>query len=251
MSEYYQENYDDNNYQAPKKNNDNAVFMALLAFLLIAFILGGVLVGGSYFLYKYGDGDKPKNNTVARILNKRIERISPSNVSEYKGNVEFRTNGSWAQLNVNKNFEEDASFKTSENSYVTIQMHNDNQVKVYSSSECSVKYPELDDLKEKVAKQIIKLTNGEITAVSSITGKGLINIEVSDITIVAQSGLFKVIYNEKEDKGEVVVKNGLVEVKENGSTSKPIKLSGFYKVTFEKGRLSSPVQASVILYNWR
>ena len=116
MSEYYQENYDDNNYQAPKKNNDNAVFMALLAFLLIAFILGG------------GDGDKPKNNTVARILNKRIERISPSNVSEYKGNVEFRTNGSWAQLNVNKNFEEDASFKTSENSYVTIQMHNDNQV---------------------------------------------------------------------------------------------------------------------------
>ncbi|MBP5467720.1 MAG: hypothetical protein J6Z11_00580, partial [Candidatus Riflebacteria bacterium] len=61
----------------------------------------------------------------------------------------------------------------------------------------------------------------------------------------------KVIYDEKEDKGEGVVKNGIVEVKENSSNSRPIKVSGFYKITFEKGELANPRQASIIQYDWR
>ena len=48
-----------------------------------------------------------------------------------------------------------------------------------------------------------------------------------------------------------VVKNGIVEVKENSSNSRPIKVSGFYKITFEKGELANPRQASIIQYDWR
>ena len=36
-----------------------------------------------------------------------------------------------------------------------------------------------------------------------------------------------------------------------GSSGKPVKLSGFYKVSFEKGELGSPSQASVIQYTWQ
>ena len=198
------------------------------------------------FLKKYVD-----KNTVTGKISRKIMIISPSNVTDYDGSVEYDTHGIWTQLKDNIKFEKDTCFKTSEDSSVTIQMHSDNLLKVYSSSECLVKTPEYDSSKEKVGSQIIKLTKGEITVAVSISGRGIPQIKVSDITIFAKSGLFKVIYKDKEDKGDVVVKNGLVEVKENGSTSKPIKLSGFYKVTFEKGRLSSPVQASVIQYDWK
>ena len=249
MSEDYQENYEDNNYQAPPKNNDKAVITALMVFLLIAFIFGSLIVGGGYFLIKYVDNQEKLTET--KKIYKKIKLLSTSNVSEYTGSVEFNTNGNWSQLKEKIKFEDATGFKTSEDSSVSIHMYSDNQVKLYSSSEFWVSPPEIDDSNEKLKRQFVKLTNGEITAAVSITARGILHVKVSDITIVAQSGLFKVIYDEKEDKGEVVVKNGLIEVKENGSEFSPTKLTGFYKVKFEKGKLNSPEQASVIQYEWR
>ena len=249
MSEDYQENYEDNNYQAPPKNNDKAVITALMVFLLIAFIFGSLIVGGGYFLIKYVDNQEKLTET--KKIYKKIKLLSTSNVSEYTVSVEFNTNGNWSQLKEKIKFEDATGFKTSEDSSVSIHMYSDNQVKLYSSSEFWVSPPEIDDSNEKLKRQFVKLTNGEITAAVSITARGILHVKVSDITIVAQSGLFKVIYDEKEDKGEVVVKNGLIEVKENGSEFSPTKLTGFYKVKFEKGKLNSPEQASVIQYEWR
>ena len=249
MSEYYQENTEEKDSQSSQKNNDKAFFANLIVFLLVFFVFGALFVVGSFFIYKYVDNQEKLRET--QIIYQKYNFLSTSNVTEYIGSVEFDTNGSWSQLKENLKFENDTSFKTSEDSSVTIKMCGDNQIKLYSKSEFLVKPPELDYPNEKVEKQIVKLTNGEITAAVSITGRGILNIEVSDITIIAQSGLFKVLYNAKEDKGEVVVKNGLVEVKENSSGSRPIKLSGFYKATFEKGKLNNPVQASVIQYDWK
>ena len=249
MSEYYQENNEEKDSQSSPKNNDKAVFKGLIVFLFIAFIFGVSIIGVSYFLFKYVDNQEKLTET--KKIYKKIKLLSTSNVSEYTGSVEFNINGNWSQLKEKTKFENDTGFKTSADSSVTIQMYYENQIKLYSSSECLINSPEIEDSNEKIKRQIVKLTNGEITAVASIMGKGILNIEVSDVTIVAQLGLFKVIYDEKEDKGEVIVKNGLVEVKVNGSDSRPIKLSGFYKVTFEKGNLNQPVQASVIQYDWR
>ena len=200
---------------------------------------------------RYKDENNQEKLTDSKKESKKIESLNPSKVTEYKGSVEFNLNGSWSQLKENIKFENNTGFKTSADSSVSIQMYRDNKIKVYSSSECLIKSPEYDNSNEEIEKQVVKLTKGEITAAVSIEGRKILHIEVSNITIVAQSGIFKVIYNENEDKGEVVVKNGLIDVKKNDSTSKLIKLSGFYKVTFEKGTISNPVQASVIQYDWK
>lgn len=249
MSEYYQENNEENYSQLSPKNNDKSVFYVLIIFLFLAFIFGCLIVGGTYFLFKYVDNQEKLIKTEK--LYQKNKLLSTSNIFEYNGSVELNTNGSWSQLKEKIKFENDTGFKTSEDSSVSIQIYGENVIKLCSSSEFLVKSPEFDNSKEKVERQIVKLTNGEITAAVSITGKGILNIEVSNVTIIAQSGLFKVLYNAKEDKGEVVVKNGLVEVKEKGSNFRPTKLSGFYKATFEKGKLNNPKQASVIQYDWR
>ncbi len=191
-----------------------------------------------------------KNKRDATKREEAREKLLFTNITEFLGTVEYRRKGDWSTLNKNLNFKEDYSFRTSEDSSLSMQMQFDNTIKVYSSSEVLVNPPVLEKNEPKINKQVIELDRGELTAIISIGGRGLIHIKASNVYIVAQSGLFKVLYNDEEDKGEVVVKNGLVEVSEAGSSGKPVKLSGFYKVTFEKGELSSPTQASVIQYDW-
>ncbi len=191
-----------------------------------------------------------KNKSDARKLEQAKEELLYSNVSEFLGTVEYRLGGDWTPLTKNLKFKEDYYFRTSEDSTLTVQMQLDNQIKLYSSSEVLVNPPILESNEPKIKKQTIELVRGELTSAISIDGRGLVIINVSNISIVGQSGLFKVLYNDESDKGEVVVKNGLVEVNEIGSSGKPTKLSGFYKVTFEKGEISNPTQASVIQYDW-
>ena len=211
-------------------------------------IIGGIILTAFVFLIILVITIKNKNDASKRESAR--EKLLFTNISEFLGTVDYRRKGDWSTLTKNLNFKEDYSFRTSEDSSLTLQMQFDNQIKVYSSSEITVNPPVLEANEPKINKQTLELTRGELTAVISIGGRGLVHIETSNIHIVAQSGLFKVLYNDEQDKGEVVVKNGLVEVSEIGGSSKPVKLSGFYKVTFEKGELSSPSQASVIQYDW-
>ncbi len=211
-------------------------------------IIGGVILVALIALIILCISIKNKQETNRR--EQAREKLLYTSVSEFLGTVEYRRKSDWSILTKNINFKEDYSFRTSEESSLTLQMQYDNQIKVYSSSEVTVDPPVLEKNEPKINKQVVELTRGELTAVISIGGRGLVHIRTSNIYIKAQSGLFKVIYNDEQDKGEVVVKNGLVEVSEEGSSEKPVKLSGFYKVTFEKGELSSPSQASVIQYDW-
>ena len=191
-----------------------------------------------------------KKRSDAKKLEQAKDELLYSNVAEFLGTVEYRRKGDWASLNKNMKFKEDYSFRTAEDSSLTVQMQFENQIKMYASSEITVNPPILEANEPKINKQIIELTRGEITTAISIGGRGLVHIKTSNLSIIGQSGLFKVLYNDESDKGEVVVKNGLVEVSEIGSSGKPIKISGFYKITFEKGEVSNPTQASVIQYDW-
>ena len=211
-------------------------------------IIGAIVVAACIFLIIICVTIKKKQD--ANRKEQAREKLMYTNITEFLGTVEYRRKSDWSQLTKNLNFKEDYSFRTSEESSLTMQMQFDNSIKVYSSSEVKVNPPVLEKNEPKINKQVIDLTRGEITAVISIGGRGLVHIQTSNIYIVAQSGLFKVLYNDEQDRGEVVVKNGLVEVSEINNSSKPVKLSGFYKVTFEKGELSSPSQASVIQYDW-
>ena len=149
-------------------------------------------------------------------------------------------------------------FRTTEDSSISIKTQEDNQTKMYPPSkdfpgtELWVKLPELSVKNDKVIvdKQIIDMVKGEVTVAVSVAGKEKLRFKVAGLEIIGQPGLFKIRYNDEKDKGEVVVKNGQVDVI-SPSSEKPIKITGFYKVTFENGSVSEPSQASIIQYDWR
>ena len=179
------------------------------------------------------------------------EKLLYSTVSEFTGTVDYRTSSEWMSLDKNVKFKEEHTFRTSEESSVTVVFQRENQIKLYSSTEAKVNPPVIEANEAEIKKQVVEMARGEMTTAISIQGKGILNIQVSNLIIRGQSGLFKILYDDEKDKGEVVVKNGLVEVSVVGSDEKPTKLSGFYKVTFENGELDKPTQASVIQYDWR
>ena len=174
-----------------------------------------------------------------------------SRISDFTGKVEHRYVGTWDKLNEKFEFDKEYTFKTAEESTVTIQMQLDNQVKLFPGAEMTVSPPTLAAAENKIEKEPVILRRGELTAAISLDGRGVLEIEVADVVVVGASGLFKVIFDEKKAKGEVVVKNGLVEVGKKRGGGRPVKVSGFYKVTFGEGEISTPTQASVIQYDWR
>lgn len=191
------------------------------------------------------------NRSAALAFQAERAKLLFSKVTDFTGKVESRYIGTWEKVSEKFEFDKEYSFKSAEESTVTLQMQLDNQVKLFQLSELTVNPPVLAEKENKIEKEQVILRRGEITAAISLDGRGLLEIECADIVVVGASGLFKVIYDEKKEKGEVVVKNGLVEVSKKRGGGKPVKVSGFYKVTFGGGELSSPTQASVIQYDWR
>ena len=203
---------------------------------------------------------------IVAIVNKRDatnislekEKKMFSQVVEFSGTPEFRTTGDWETLSKNIEFNEEYIFRTTEDSSISIKTQEDNQTKMYPPSqdfpgtELWVKLPELSVKNDKVIvdKQIIDMVKGQVTVAISVAGKEKLRFKVAGLEIIGQPGLFKIRYNDEKDKGEVVVKNGQVDVI-SPSSEKPIKITGFYKVTFENGSVSEPSQASIIQYDWR
>jgi ferric-dicitrate binding protein FerR (iron transport regulator) len=192
-----------------------------------------------------------RSRSAALAFQAERAKLLFSRVSDFSGKVEHRYIGAWEKLAEKIEFDKEYSFKTAEESSVNIQLQLDNQIKLFPSSELTVFVPQLAEKENKIEKEPVVLRRGELTAAISLDGRGLLEIECSDVLIVGASGLFKVIFDEKKEKGEVVVKNGLVEVSKKRGGGKPTKVSGFYKVTFGGGEISSPTQASVIQYDWR
>ena len=213
--------------------------------MLVGFIIMLVLAGFAVVFFIVNSRIKE------RAMQEERERLLYSSVTEFSGTVEFRQMGPWEPLTTNLKFKEDYNFRTLDESYLTVQMQLENQVKLYANTEVLVTPPILEAKECKVAKELVELVNGELTSAISLDGRDLMHIKVSTMDVVGQSGLFKVIYDREKDKGEVVVKNGIVEVTSAETSGKPTRISGFYKVTFENGELSAPTQASVIQYDWR
>jgi hypothetical protein len=159
---------------------------------------------------------------------------------EYEGNVEYKTAEEWLPLKEKgTDISGELMLKTNEDSTAKLQMPFDNLIKMYPSTIA------------KSTNSNFNLIHGEISTAISLSGRARLEIRVSNVKIIGQSGLFKVLYNQERDLGEVIVKNGLIEVYNTNENSKPIKLSGFYKISFEKGNIQKPTQASVIQYDWR
>lgn len=213
-------------------------------------IIGGLILFGVVVLLVFFQLMRSRSATLARLEERAKMRFS--RVSDFSGKVENRNIGTWDKLKEKFEFDKEYTYKTGEESTVTVQMQLDNQVKLFPLSEMTVYPPTLHESENKIEKEPVLLSRGEMTAAISLDGRGLLEIEVADVIVVGASGLFKVIYDAEKGKGEVVVKNGLVEVsKKRGGGDRPVKVSGFYKVTFGEGDISTPTQASVIQYDWR
>ncbi|MDN5278730.1 MAG: hypothetical protein PWR01_2695 [Clostridiales bacterium] len=212
-------------------------------------IIGGAVLCGIFFIVIFISIMKSRAAEMAR--KEERAKMLFSSVVEYNGKVQVRSLGAWDKLAEKMEFDAEHSFRTDPDSSVTIKLQLDNQVKLNADSEMTVYPPTLAKRENKVEKETVKLKRGEITAVVSLDGRGILEIESSGVVVNGSSGLFKVIYDQKKDKGEVVVKNGLVEVSKKRGRGKPVKVSGFYKITFGGGEVSTPTQASVIQYNWR
>ncbi|GAB4281524.1 MAG: hypothetical protein Kow0029_26680 [Candidatus Rifleibacteriota bacterium] len=212
-------------------------------------IIGGAVLFGLIFIITFIVMMKKRAAQIA--YQEEREKMLFSSVSEFSGKVQCRNLGAWDKLSEKFEFDKEYSFRTEKDSTVTVKMQLDNQVKLSGESEMTVYPPVLAKNENKVEKEKVKLKRGEVTAAISLDGRGILEIESSGVVVNGSSGLFKVIFDQKKDKGEVVVKNGLVEVRKKRGGGKPVKVSGFYKVSFSNGEISPPTQASVIQYDWR
>jgi ferric-dicitrate binding protein FerR (iron transport regulator) len=212
-------------------------------------VIGGAVLFGIVVLLIFVQIMRGRSASLAR--QEERAKMLFSRISDYSGKVEHRNIGTWDKLTEKFEFDKEFTYKTGEESTVTVQMQLDNQVKLFPLSEMTVYPPALNETENKIEKEPVLLSRGELTAAISLDGRGVLEIEVADVVVVGASGLFKVIYDAEKAKGEVVVKNGLVEVSKKRGGGRPVKVSGFYKITFGEGEISTPTQASVIQYDWR
>jgi len=192
-----------------------------------------------------------KSQFDAKAVKKAREKLLSAKIIVIKNDVKGRDLGKWEKVKKKFEFSKPYSFRTGKKSSVSVQLQLENILKLSENSEITVDVPELEKKEIKVKKETAELKNGELTVSIALDGRDLLDIKVGRVSVKASSGLFKIIYDSRKGKGEVVVKNGVVSVRPARSKAKGTKVTGFYKILFKGNKISSPTQASVIQYDWR
>lgn len=224
--------------QLAEKAEEQKRYMAVAAIVLVVFIM----------MVFFGMTISKRKDELT--YQKEREGYYLTTVTEVVGTPEYRKIGLWEPLLDKTEFFDDCSFRTPhENDRVTITTKLGNTIKGMGKTEFLVPRRVLAEKQNEVLQEVVELLNGEITVTVDMAGRDLLDIKVPGAVVVGKSGLFKVLYDSDKDYGEVVVKNGLVEVRSDLGVS--TKVSGFYKVVFSSRKVENPVQASVIQYDWR
>ncbi len=214
-------------------------------YIIIGAVIFGLLCVG-FFFYTI------RNRVAQREFKEARQVLMKSTVTDVQGVALGRTLGNWEKVSPGLVFDdEEYSFKTEKDGFLICELQLKNILKLASNSEMAVFRPKLDEKINKVIKEKCTLARGEVTIGIALDGRDILEIEAGGVVALGASGLYKVLYNSQKNTGEVVVKNGLVEVFSRKNPEKRVKVSGFYKVTFANGTIGSPTQASVIQYDWR
>jgi len=213
--------------------------------MIIAASIIAVIICGVVFLMIL------RNRAAQKAYQEERAKIYTVGVSEMKGSVLGRSIGDWEKVKSDFTFDDEYTFKVEKDGRLSVTLQQENVVKLASMSEMTVMKATLHETENRVAKENVSLARGELTAAISLDGRDILEIESGGVVAKGASGLFKVLYNNAKGSGEVVVKNGLVEVYSKKNPAKRVKVSGFYKVTFDSSQLGNPTQASVIQYDWR
>lgn len=192
-----------------------------------------------------------KRRATQQAFEEERAKLLKTKVIETAGSTLGRALGTWRPVEQGFVFSDDHYFKTEKEGFLVVELQLDNRIKLFQNSEIKIARNTLADNENRVIKESAHLKDGEISVAISREGREILEIEAGGVIAVGASGLFKVIYNRQDGTGEVVVKNGLVEIIEAKNSANRVKVSGFYKVTFSDGKIANPTQASVIQYNWR
>jgi len=192
-----------------------------------------------------------RGKSQAKAIKVAREKLKVSQVISVKGKVLCRDIGIWEPTQEKMKFSKAYSFKTEEKAMISVQLQLENVLKLSQNSEMRIDPPKLEKKELKVKSEKATLKDGEMTVAIALDGRELLEIKVGKVSVKASSGLFKIIYDKRKDKGEVVVKNGVVSVKLARKKSGGKKVTGFYKIVFKGRKIGSPTQASVIQYDWR
>lgn len=170
-------------------------------------------------------------------------------IGEVTGGYYF-DGSTWQPITQDQVFTRAAKIKSSEKYNLEVELPKGNKIKLFNDSIVKILSPMSS--KPRGFAQLCNLESGEANFAISLDGRDFLAGRIGDSEVLGHSGLFKIIYDPKSQSGEVVVKNGLVEIRSRKAPDlKHIKVSGFYKSTLENGKFSSPTQASVIQYDWR
>jgi len=192
-----------------------------------------------------------KQRGAEQAFQEARKKLYISMVSQATGRTFGRALGDWDKVSKGFSFDSEYTLKTEKDGFLVVELQLKNLLKLNANSEMVVFKPELNKKVNLVIKERAKLKRGEVTVAIALDGRDLLEVEAGGMVALGASGLYKILYNRDKDEGEVVVKNGLVEVYSKRNPKARVKVSGFYKVTFTRGTLDRPTQASVIQYDWR
>jgi hypothetical protein len=189
--------------------------------------------------------------SAQRAFEEARDKLYINTLTETTGQVYGRSLGDWERLEKGFVFTKEHVFKTEKEAYLTVELQMKNILKLAPESEMTVRQNTLAEKENRIAREQAELNRGEMTVAIALDGRDLLEVEAGGVLALGASGLYKILYDRTKNTGEIVVKNGLVEVFSKRQPSRKVKVSGFYKVTFANGEISNPTQASVIQYDWR
>ncbi len=253
-------------------NSKNALGVLKIVFVLFIIAATYYYIDKVYEQLSPGKVKVKQSNSYNYSNKYRESKIYKHNckIADIKGNVEYRTDNEWILCKSDTVLTNNYSLRTETDSSVSVDLENEldslsrkfmskseierskslsfatlcSNLKLYSNTEISY-----EEAKDNKISNTVELTRGEITFSISVGVGDSFRVKVGNIIIKPQTSTFKVIYDDLNDKGSVIVKNGVVEVSEKGSNSK--KVNGFYKINFENDELGILSQASIMQYEWK
>lgn len=137
-------------------------------------------------------------------------------------------------------------FQTEQGAKVELRLLNNNRISLLENTE--IKIQPGPCMTNDNIEDVMTLINGKVLVNISINGRGSLCAKIGSTLFNPSSGTSKMIFEQEAGNGEVIVKNGLVEVLQ--TSEEPFRISGFYKVDISGDHVSSPYQASIINYQW-
>lgn len=235
---------EENEFKADKIEGKQITVAGKRVVLFLVFLL---LLPVIFYCFKSAE----KQIEESRSFQKERSKLSFSKILTSTGIAYYNSSADWKRVSNDFSFNKEQGFKTEKESFVVLGLPLENEIKVFPNSELVVLATEMDGRKNLVKREKAFLDHGEVTVCIALDGRDVLEIEAGGVVALGKCGLFKVLFNSENKVGEVVVKNGLVELYRKDEPQKRKILSAFNKIVFSNEKCELPQPASIIQYEWK